>query len=151
MKRETPNHYYYYEVKIEWGSKEDDWGYRPSKVLLILSQKDIDMLYYFEKLLKEDPKFKSPDVGLMRISYPVEVEDISYNDPSEDLEDEGCSFVPEGGKISVSPFADGYVYFYMHNAHDCWDIVEGEFNLNSAKPIMEWSRYKEQVKENLEN
>ena len=136
--KEAP--YYYLTVKIEYGSKEDVWGYRPKAVLLIVSKNDIDKLVKYKELLKNDPAFRNDEQIRSKISYPVTVEEVWYQDEEEDIEDDSCLFNPEGAKICISGL--GYVHFSMFSSGDCWDIVEGDMDIDTLKPVVEWEDYK---------
>jgi hypothetical protein len=138
--KEAP--YYYLTVKIEYGSKdENDWCYRPKAVLLILSKSDLDKLVKYKELVRYDPAFKNDEEIRSRISYPVTVEEVWYQEEEEDIEDDFCSFNPEGAKICISG-GDGYTYFSMYSSGDCWDIVEGDIDIDLLKPVVEWENYK---------
>lgn len=139
--------YCYLTVKIEYGSKEDVWSYRPKAVLLILSKDDLDKLVKYKELLRHDPAFKNDEEVRSKICYAVTVEEVWFEDEEEDLEDEGCHFNPEGSKICIS--GAGYFHFSMWSSGDCWDIVEGDIDIDLLKPVVEWEDYKPNL--NLED
>ena len=98
---------------MEYGSKEDLWSYRPKAVLLIISKNDLDKLMKYKELLKDDPAFRNDEQIRSKISYPVTVEEVWFQDEEEDVEDEDCLFNPEGSKICIS--GTGYIHFSMRS------------------------------------
>lgn len=136
--KESP--YSYLTVRMEYGSKEDIWSYRPKAVLLIISKNDLDKILKYRELLKNDPAFRNDEQIRSKISYPVTVEEVWFQDEEEDVEDEDCLFNPEGSKICIS--GTGYTHFSMWSSGDCWDIVEGDIDIDLLKPVVEWEDYK---------
>lgn len=141
-RKRRPTHFYTI-IKTEYGSKEDLFSHRPSRMLVILDEVDIATIKRYSEFSKGE---KNPDGFIISIEYPINIEYIWFEDEDDDMDDEDCIFIPAGSHIKIS---GDFMYMKTCDSNDCWDIVEGEFFLDKLKPMTEWAL--EEVTLNLEN
>lgn len=131
-RKRRPTHFYTI-IKTEYGSKQEVYNFRPARMLVILTQADINNILKYSEFTKQE---RNPDGIMIGIEYPINIEYIWFEDEDEDVDDEDCIFMPCGSHIKVS---GDYMYMKTCDSNDCWDIVEGEFSLDDLKPMTEWA------------
>jgi hypothetical protein len=141
--------YFYAVLETPYLSKEDLWDYRPTKVVIIISDYDVAQIQkYIEFTGPKDNNMEnrnSEGIGIS-VKYPVEAELVIYADPNQSMFDDDCAFVPSAEGIHI---CGDYMYYKMADYNDNWDIAEAEFVLSDLKPMEEWVLEKEL--NNLEN
>jgi hypothetical protein len=149
MARRKEPQYFYAVLETPYLSKEDLWDYRPTKVVIIISDYDVAQIQkYIEYTSTKDnnrDNRNSEGIGIS-VKYPVEAELVIYADPNQSMFDDDCAFVPSAEGIHI---CGDYMYYKMADYNDNWDIAEAEFVLSDLKPMKEWVLEKEL--NNLEN
>jgi hypothetical protein len=143
MKRKKEPQYFYAVLDTPYLSKEDLWDYRPTKVVIIISDYDVSQIQkYIEFTGPKDNNMEnrnSEGIGIS-VKYPVEAELVIYADPNQSMFDDDCAFVPSAEGIHI---CGDYMYYKMADYNDNWDIAEAEFVLSDLKPMKEWVLEKE--------
>jgi len=149
MARRKEPKYFYAVLDTPYLSKEDLWDYRPTKVVIIISDYDVSQIKkYIEFTTHKDNDMSnrnSEGIGIS-VKYPVEAELVIYADPNQSMFDDDCAFVPSAEGIHI---CGDYMYYKMADYNDNWDMAEAEFVLSDLKPMKEWVLEKEL--NNLEN
>jgi hypothetical protein len=148
QRKKKPTHYYLLKT-IDYHSK--DWySYVPDKVLLVFSNDDIEKIKYLAEYCSDDMGvYNKNDEGQhITINYPIDVEEIYFSDPEENMEDENCIFNPVGSKIIIYP---GYLYYKVSDDAEPSFFIETEISLKDLKPVEEWVFEFKQEENCLEN
>jgi hypothetical protein len=138
MTRKKEPQYFYAVLDTPYLSKEDLWDYRPTKVVIIISDYDVAQIQkYIEFTGPKDNNMEnrnSEGIGIS-VKYPIEAELVIYTESDQSMFDDDCAFVPSAEAIHI---CGDYMYYRMSDYNDNWDMAEAEFVLSDLRPMKEW-------------